>query len=169
MKKCICTYLKPDLSTKLSLPFFPEGIKAGYPSPAKDYRVYSIDLNISLAIDEYNDYYRIIENNDLSGYNIFEGDLAVVKGTTDLEADLILNCLVDGEDVIRKLKIDRRYNNHVRLITPDKRIPHIEVTPETDCICNGVVYYTVTSHVPVLTFINGIEPNTVDLNKKICI
>ncbi len=164
MKESFYTY-QPDLSTRLSLPYFANGIKAGYPSPAKDYRVHPIDLNISLTINAENDYYAKIQDNDLAGFNIFEGDFAIIKGTNEVYPDMILHCIVDGYDIIRKLKIDNRYNKPVRLITSDERIRHIEVTAESDCLYKGVVYYTITPHVPVLSYTTGKDKNSVDLNK----
>lgn len=151
----------PDITTSLKLQFF-EGLKAGFPSPAQDYIRQSIDLNFALLIDKENTRFIKIKDNGLSNKNIFKNDLAILDNTLPVSDCDNIYCCYEGDYFIkhvRKIKNARQ----IYLTTGNPKIPDIKV--ETPLQLHGVITYTITPHIPTHIYPNGVDENSIDLNK----
>ena len=69
--------IKGEFKEKLELVFAPS-IKAGFPSPAEDYIVESLDFNRDLIKHPEATFYAHVDGNSMIGIGIEEGDIAVV-------------------------------------------------------------------------------------------
>jgi len=69
--------VKGEFKEKLELVFAPS-IKAGFPSPAEDYIVESLDFNRDLIKHPEATFYAHVDGNSMIGIGIEEGDIAVV-------------------------------------------------------------------------------------------
>lgn len=153
-----------DLDTRVLLPYYEFGLHAGFPSPAADYQATSIDLNMALLLDIDNTRTVEVLDNDMSLENIFEGDLAILDTSfKPIDGDKIF-CRVDGEDMFRKINRDY-HKNTITLTSTNSKIPPLIINKSTDFVINGVVTYTITSHVPTHIFANGKREDSIDLNK----
>ena len=61
-----------------ALPFFPEGIRAGFPSPATDYEEEAIDLNRELIAHREATFYARVKGESMIDAGIMPGDQLVV-------------------------------------------------------------------------------------------
>jgi len=162
MKKTIIYLI--DLNTNQVLPLYEFGLVAGFPSPAQDYAAASIDLNVALMLDADNTRIIKVKDDDLAGVHIYEGDFAIIA--TDLVAgkgDKIFCCL-NGENMNRIVEVDKTHP-HIILTSTNEKILPVKIHPDTDCIVNGVITYTITPHIPSKFYPNGKTKGTVDINK----
>lgn len=150
-----------DTDTELLLPFYEFGLVAGFPSPAANYRVPSIDLNMALMIDEENTRLVKVPYDDLIDDNIFTGDLAILDTSLKLMDGDKFYCLLDGEMLFRKLNI----NNNKAILTASGHNIDIDLSEGRICQNIGVVTYTITTHVSTNIFPNSTKENAIDLNK----
>ncbi len=163
MKKTLILY-RADTSGNLLIPIYEGGVKAGFPSPAQDYAASRIDLNVALMIDPGNTRIAKIEDDDLAGVNIYDGDWAIIA--TDMVAgknDKVV-CGFDGEMVNRIVGFEEA-SHSIILSSTNPQIASFTVSPDHPCHVYGVITYTITSHIPVQFYPNGLEEGTVNLNK----
>lgn len=148
-----CIY-SVDTSTNLYLPYFQYGLKAGFPSPALDYKANPIDLNMALSL--YRGCTGIIKitDNDLEGVNIFMDDYALIDTDITPANGNKISCRIDNE-IINRIYIYDYQKKSILLRSTDSRIPDINLSNKTDFEIYGVITFTITRHVPGRFYPNG--------------
>ena len=130
------TFFKPDLSSKIKLPFINHGVSAGFPSPAMDFMESSIDLNKELVENPIATFYVQVEGNSMIDAGIHDKDLLVVDRSLEPRNNKIAICLLDGEFTVKRIKIEK---DIVWLIAENEDYQPIKVTPENDFMIWGIV------------------------------
>lgn len=123
-----------------ALPFFPEGVAAGFPSPAMGDLQGALDLN-SLCIRHHAATYYIRARGDsMIGAGIEDGDVLVVdRAITAANGDIIIAAL-DGEFTVKRLELKE---NSVRLLPENPAYAPINITEDTVAEFFGVVTWIV--------------------------
>ncbi len=122
------------------LPFFSEGVKAGFPSPADDYIEKLLDLNELMISHPAATFFVRAEGNSMEGAGIFSGDILVVDRSLEAVSGKIIIAVVNGEFTVKKLvkKKDALY-----LVAENPRYPAIQITPDLDFLVWGVVTFVI--------------------------
>lgn len=129
---------RPDFSIDLSLPYADGGVKAGFPSPAQDYMMESIDLNHVLVHHQECTFYARVCGESMIGAGIYDGDLVVIDKSLEAhDGDYIVAC-VDGEFTLKRFKVDSS-NQCAWLLPANPHFPAIKVTADNDFVIWGVV------------------------------
>lgn len=134
------TFYKPDFEAGTALPFIPEGVKAGFPSPALDFMEYEIDLNRHLARNPVATFYIRVDGDSMQGAGIFHGDMLVVDRSLEPADSKIAVCLVDGEFTVKRLKLQ---DNCLYLVPENPEFAPLLVTENNQFTVWGVVTYVV--------------------------
>ena len=90
-------FYEVEMGEGLTLPYAEEGIFAGFPSPAQDDRLESIDLNRELIRHPATTFLARIVGDSMEGANIYEGDIVVVDRALEVHDDDVVVCCVNGE------------------------------------------------------------------------
>ena len=90
-------FYEVEMGEGVALPFAEEGIFAGFPSPAQDDRLESIDLNRELIRHPATTFLARIVGDSMIGANIYEGDIVVVDRALEVHNDDVVVCCVNGE------------------------------------------------------------------------
>ena len=131
-----------DLSSELELLFVDQGARAGFPSPAQDYRSDSIGLNQELIRHPATTFYARAVGDSMKGCGIDDGDLLVIDKAIDPQEGDIVVAYIDGEFTLKKVKLEPD-GRCLWLIPANDEYPPIKVTDENDFIIWGVLTYNI--------------------------
>lgn len=134
------TFFRPDFEAGTALPFVPDGVKAGFPSPALDFMEYQIDLNRHLARNPVATFYIRVDGDSMQGAGIFNGDMLVVDRSLEPADGKIAICLVDGEFTVKRLKLE---SDCLYLLPENPDFPSLKVTENNQLTVWGIVTYVV--------------------------
>lgn len=125
-----------DTSLSLEIPYFEQGISAGFPSPAEDFLDLSIDLNKEYIRNPDATYYGRVRGNSMIEAGLHEGDLLIIDKSVEPLNGKIAVCNIDGEFTLKRLKIEK---DCIYLVPANKDYKPIKVTPENELIIFGIV------------------------------
>ena len=117
-----------------------EGISAGFPSPADDFKETRISLDRELVKNKEATFYARVSGDSMVGAGFDDGDLLVIDRSLNPENGKIAVCLVDGEFTVKRIK---KENNKLYLMPENKRYKPIELKEENELIIWGVVEYVI--------------------------
>lgn len=127
-----------DCNSVMSLPFADAGIKAGFPSPAQDYILDSIDLNKELIRHHETTFYARVNGESMRDAGIFNGDIVVIDKSLEAKDGDYIVAYIDGDFTLKRFKIDVN-GQSAWLIAANPHFPAIKVTSENEFIVWGVV------------------------------
>lgn len=128
--------------TALELPLVSEGISAGFPSPALDFTIVSIDLNKQLVKHPASTFYGRVKGNSMKDEGIEDGDLLVIDKSMDVLDGKVAVCYLDGEFTVKKIKL---LKNVCWLMPANENYKPIQITPENDFLIWGIVTHVIKS------------------------
>ena len=140
MKKGKLTFLKPEKGNKLGQWLVEQGISAGFPSPAEDFKEIRISLDRELVKNKEATFYARVSGDSMVGAGLDDGDLLVIDRSKNPESGKIAICLVDGEFTVKRIKKDK---NKLYLMPENKKYKPIELKEENELIIWGVVEYVI--------------------------
>ena len=117
-----------------------EGISAGFPSPADDFKEIRISLDKELVKNKDATFYARVDGDSMIGAGLEDGDLLVIDRSLNPENGKIAVCLVDGEFTVKRIKKEK---NKLYLIPENKKYKRIELKEENELIIWGVVEYVI--------------------------
>ena len=79
-----------------------EGISAGFPSPADDFKETRISLDRELVKNKEATFYARVSGDSMIGAGLDDGDLLVIDRSLDPENGKIAICLVDGDLLLKE-------------------------------------------------------------------
>ena len=88
---------------RLPLPFFASPVSAGFPSPADDYKLESLDLNELLIAHKEATFFLRAKGLSMVGAGIQDGDLLVVDRSLTAAHRAVVIAVVDGEFTVKRL------------------------------------------------------------------
>ena len=117
-----------------------EGISAGFPSPADDFKETRISLDRELVKNKEATFYARVSGDSMVGAGLEDGDLLVIDRSKNPENGKIAICLVDREFTVKRIK---KEENRLYLMPENKKYKPIELKEENELIIWGVVEYVI--------------------------
>ena len=117
-----------------------EGISAGFPSPADDFKELKISIDQEVVKNESATFYARVDGQSMQGAGLDDGDLLVIDRSQEPENGKIAVCFVDGEFTVKRLKVE---NDCVYLMPENSKYKALKVTSENQLIIWGIVTYVV--------------------------
>tara|TARA_B100001559_G_C16274683_1_gene517722 strand:- start:224 stop:655 length:432 start_codon:yes stop_codon:yes gene_type:complete len=140
MKKGKLTILKPEKSDKLGQWLIEQGISAGFPSPADDFKEIRISLDNELVKNRDATFYARVSGESMIGAGLDDGDLLVIDRSLFPENGKIAVCLVDGEFTVKRIVQE---DGKLYLKAENEKYKPIELKQENELIIWGVVEYVI--------------------------
>tara|TARA_B100001758_G_scaffold226889_1_gene219908 strand:+ start:408 stop:839 length:432 start_codon:yes stop_codon:yes gene_type:complete len=140
MKKKKLTFLKPEKGNTIGQWLIEEGISAGFPSPADDFKEIRISLDKELVKNREATFYARVSGESMVGAGLDDGDLLVIDRSLDPINGKIAVCLVDGEFTVKRIKKEK---NKLYLMPENKKYKPIELKEESELIVWGIVEYVI--------------------------
>ena len=140
MKKEKITFLKPKKGNSIGQWLIEEGISAGFPSPADDFKEIRISLDRELVKNRDATFYARVSGESMVGAGLNDGDLLVIDRSLNPENGKIAVCLIDGEFTVKRIKKEK---DRLYLIPENKKYKRIEIKEENELIIWGVVEYVI--------------------------
>ena len=140
MKKEKLTFLKPKQESSMGQWLIEQGISAGFPSPADDFKEIRISLDKELVRNKDATFYARVSGESMIGAGLDDGDLLVIDRSLNPENGKIAVCLVDGEFTVKRIKKEK---NKLYLMPENKKYKPIELKEENELIIWGVVEYVI--------------------------
>ena len=129
-----------DTRTTLNIPYFENGVSAGFPSPAEDHMHSKIDLNNLLIENPSATYYVRVNGDSMSGAGILSGDLLIVDRSIEVTNNCIVVAHLDGEFTVKRIK---KIKKKIFLQAENNNYKPIEITKEMDFELFGVVAHAI--------------------------
>ena len=117
-----------------------EGISAGFPSPADDFKETRISLDRELVKNKEATFYARVSGDSMIEAGLDDGDLLVIDRSKNPENGRIAICLVDGEFTVKRIKKEKK---KLYLMPENKKYKPIELKEENELIIWGVVEYVI--------------------------
>lgn len=124
----------------IQLEFVAEGISAGFPSPADDYKNKRISLDEELVKDKSTTYYARVSGESMIGAGLDNNDLLVIDKSITPRDGKIAVCCVDGEFTVKRLKITE---DCFYLMPENDNYKPIKVTKDKQLLIWGIVTYVI--------------------------
>ena len=129
-----------DTSKTLNIPYFENGVSAGFPSPAEDHIHSKIDLNNLLIENPSATYYVRVNGDSMLGAGILSGDLLIVDRSIEVTNNCIVVAHLDGEFTVKRIK---KIKKKIFLQAENNNYKPIEITKEMDFELFGVVAHAI--------------------------
>jgi len=129
-----------SIQGNIALPYVEEGISAGFPSPADDFKNRRISLDRELIRDENTTYYARVSGESMIGAGLDNNDLLVIDKSISPKDGKIAVCYVDGEFTVKRLKITEEC---VYLMPENDNYKPIKVTKDKQLLIWGIVTYVI--------------------------
>ena len=140
MKKKKLTFLKPKRSNSLGQWLVEQGISAGFPSPADDFKEIRISLDKELVKNSESTFYARVSGDSMIDAGLDDGDLLLIDRSLYPENGKIAICLIDGEFTVKRIMKEK---NKLYLIAENKKYKPIELKEESELIIWGIVTYVI--------------------------
>ena len=139
-KKKGINFFTPEREDTLGQWLAEEGISAGFPSPADDFKETRISLDRELVKNKEATFYARVDGDSMIGAGLNGGDLLVIDRSLNPENGKIAVCLIDGNFTVKRIKKEK---GKVYLIPENKKYQPIEIKEENELIIWGIVEYVI--------------------------
>ena len=123
-----------------SLPLFAHSIPAGFPSPADDYVLTTLDLNEHLVPHKETTFFLRSSGHSMIGAGIYDGDLLVVDRSLTPTHRRIVVAILDGDFTIKRLY---KRGGRIRLLSENPEFAPIEIKDGQELRIWGIVTHTI--------------------------
>ena len=117
-----------------------DGVSAGFPSPADDFKEIRISLDRELVKNKEATFYARVSGDSMVGAGLEDGDLLVIDRSMNPVNGKIAVCLVDGEFTVKRIK---KIKKNFYLMPENKKYEPIEITEGKELIVWGIVEYVI--------------------------
>ena len=139
-EKKVLNFFTPKKENGIGQWLAEEGISAGFPSPADDFKENRISLDRELVKNKEATFYARVSGDSMIGAGLDDGDLLIIDRSKNPENGKIAICLVDGEFTVKRIKKEK---NKLYLMPENKEYKPIELKEENELIIWGVVEYVI--------------------------
>ena len=136
------TILNSEFSKELVLQLAPS-IKAGFPSPADDYRHDSLDFNRDLIRHPETTFYGRVDGDSMIDAGICDGDIAVIDRSVEPSDGDVIVGYVNEELTIKFLDLKHKDEGFIELRPANKDYKPIRINADDDFEVWGVVVWTI--------------------------
>lgn len=133
-------FFKPIEEKTARVPMAHQGVSAGFPSPADDFKELRISIDQEVVKNESATFYARVAGESMQGAGLDDGDLLVIDRSKQPENNAIAVCFIDGEFTVKRLKIEAEA---VFLMPENKKYKPIKITEDNELIIWGIVTYVV--------------------------
>lgn len=140
MKKEKLNFLKPERVNNLGQWIVEQGISAGFPSPADDFKEVRISLDKELVKNTESTFYARVCGNSMEDAEISDGDLLVIDRSIEPKNNMISICFLDGEFTVKRIL---KKDGKLYLKPENKNYKKILVNEENKLIIWGIVTYVI--------------------------
>tara|TARA_B100000780_G_scaffold1615_1_gene1364 strand:- start:6999 stop:7430 length:432 start_codon:yes stop_codon:yes gene_type:complete len=133
-------FFRPDTENQKYFPFASEGVSAGFPSPAEDFKELKISIDQEVVKNESATFFARVVGQSMEGAGLDDGDLLVIDRSQEPGNGKIAVCFLDGEFTVKRLKVE---DNCVYLMPENSKYKALKVTSENQLIVWGIVTYVV--------------------------
>ena len=140
MKKEKLTFLKPKKGNSLGQWLVGQGISAGFPSPADDFKEVRISLDRELIKNQESTFYARVVGDSMENADLSNGDLIVIDRSLNAENNKIAVCFLDGEFTVKRII---KENNKIYLKPENKNYKKIEIKDNNQLMIWGIVTYVI--------------------------
>ena len=131
---------KPNDQKRKMLYLAQEGVSAGFPSPADDFKELRISIDQEVVKNEEATFYARVSGQSMQGAGLDDGDLLVIDRSQEPENNAIVVCFIDGEFTVKRLKVEK---DCIYLMPENPKYHPIKVTADNQLQIWGVVTYVV--------------------------
>lgn len=137
-------FLTSDLTSLIEVPFFDEGISAGFPSPADDFQ----ELKISFDKEVFGTspstiFCARVSGSSMEGAGISNNDIIAVDRLLEPEDGDIAVCLIYDEFTLKRLRVEK---DCVWLMPENDNYKPIQITDNESFQIWGIVTHTLKDH-----------------------
>ena len=140
MKKEKLIFLKPKKGNPMGQWLVEQGISAGFPSPADDFKEIRISLDKELVKNQESTFYARVSGDSMIGAGISDGDLMIIDRSINPENNKISVCFLDGEFTIKRII---KEGDKLYLKPENKNYKKIEIDECSELIVWGIVTYII--------------------------
>ena len=119
-----------------------QGISAGFPSPADDFKEVRISLDRELVKNGDATFYARVSGDSMIGAGLNDGDLIVIDRSLNPEHNKIAVCFIDGDFTVKRII---KKGRSLYLNPENKNYKAIRIDEENDLIIWGIVTYVIKS------------------------
>tara|TARA_B100000575_G_scaffold280304_1_gene269640 strand:+ start:382 stop:816 length:435 start_codon:yes stop_codon:yes gene_type:complete len=139
-EKKILNFFTPKKENGIGQWLAEEGISAGFPSPADDFKEIRISLDKELIKNKEATFYARVDGDSMIGAGLEDGDLLVIDRSKNPESGKIAICFVDGDFTVKRIKKEK---NKLFLMPENKKYKKIEIKEENELVIWGIVEYVI--------------------------
>ena len=139
-EKKILNFFTPKKENGIGQWLAEEGISAGFPSPADDFKETRISLDNELVKNKEATFYARVDGDSMTGAGLEDGDLLVIDRSIDPENGKIAICLIDGDFTVKRI---RKENERIYLVPENENYQIIEIQEGNELIIWGIVEYVI--------------------------
>ena len=140
MKKEKLIFLKPKKGNSTGQWLVEQGISAGFPSPADDFKEIRISLDKELVKNSESTFYARVSGDSMIEAGLDNGDLLIIDRSLEPENGKIAVCFIDGDFTVKRIS---REKGKLYLKAENKKYKSIELKEENELIIWGVVEYVI--------------------------
>ena len=140
MKKEKLRFLKPKKENSIGQWLVEQGISAGFPSPADDFKEVRISLDKELVKNKEATFYARVSGDSMIGAGLDDGDLLVIDRSLSPENGKIAICFIDGDFTVKRIKKEK---DKLYLMPENKKYKPIEISEDNELIIWGIVEYVI--------------------------
>ena len=140
MKREKLNFFQPEQEKNLGQWLMEQGISAGFPSPADDFKEIRISLDKELVKNGDATFYAKVSGDSMINAGLSDGDLIVIDRSLDPEHNKIAVCFIDGDFTVKRIKKEK---GKFYLMPENKKYKPIELCEDNELIIWGVVEYVI--------------------------
>ncbi len=133
-------FLKPKKGDSLGQWLIEEGVSAGFPSPADDFKEIRISLDKELVKNQESTFYARVSGDSMIEAGLDDGDLIVIDRSLNPENGKVAVCFIDGEFTVKRIN---KKGNKLFLMPQNKKYKSIEIKEDNQLIIWGIVEYVI--------------------------
>ena len=140
MKKEKLKFLKPKKGNSLGQWLVEQGISAGFPSPADDFKEVRISLDNELVKNKEATFYAKVSGDSMVGAGLDDGDLLVIDRSLNPENGKIAICFIDRDFTVKRII---KKGGELYLKPENKNYKKITIKEDDQLIIWGIVTYVI--------------------------
>ena len=133
-------FFRPENESGLLIPYFDQGVSAGFPSPALDFMEEKIDLNKALSENALATFFIKVEGHSMIDAGINDKDVLVVDRSLEPENNKIAVCFIEGGFTVKRIRLE---TDGLWLMPENSNYAPIKVTDENQFMIWGIVTYVI--------------------------
>tara|TARA_B100000989_G_C19526058_1_gene466930 strand:- start:3075 stop:3509 length:435 start_codon:yes stop_codon:yes gene_type:complete len=140
MKKEKLKFLKPKKGNNLGQWLVEQGISAGFPSPADDFKEIRISLDKELVKNKEATFYARVSGDSMENAGLSDGDLIVIDRSLNPENNKIAVCFIEGDFTVKRII---KKGKELYLKPENKNYKKIIIKEEDQLMIWGIVTYVI--------------------------